>query len=77
MKLAPLDSAHIGLSIHAKNSSFCEKINCKILLMIYFSIAGHYYDYNIVPLSVQFVVRDMTYGKIDHLQFLIKTEFLA
>ena len=36
MKLAPLDSAHIGPSIHAKNSIFFEKSP-----MVPFLIAGH------------------------------------
>ena len=38
MKLVPLDSAHIGLSIHAKNSVFIKKK----LQMVYFSIAVTY-----------------------------------
>ena len=33
MKLVPLDSAHIGLSIHAKNSFFLPRVP--------FLIAGH------------------------------------
>ena len=36
MKLAPLYSAHIGLSIYAKNSIFFEKSP-----MVPFLIAGH------------------------------------
>ena len=39
MKLAPFDSAHIGLSIHAENSVFYEKLQ-----MVYFSIAGHKFN---------------------------------
>ena len=43
MKLAPLDSAYTELSIHAKTSSFYEK-----LYVVYFSIAGHYFSIFII-----------------------------
>ena len=41
MKFAPLDSAHIGLSVHAKNSIFFEKSP-----MVPFLIAGHIWAKN-------------------------------
>ena len=41
MKLAPLDSAHTELSIHAKNSVFMK--NCEWSIFPY-NITGHYYN---------------------------------